>query len=94
MYVCFFGQPANLNSNQVTKSNYQRSTFMYFRDAGVGGSGGSNCPHPQFLADQLTLFQPEGADNAHHINTAPRPLPDFWTVRRLCIFMVQLECPF
>jgi hypothetical protein len=28
---------------------------------------------PHFLADQLTLFQPGGADYAHHIITGPLP---------------------
>ena len=42
----------------------------------------------QFLADQLTLFQPgPGADYAHHITTSP---PDFWTVRRLCDNIINL----
>ena len=35
---------------------------------------------PQILADQLTLFQPRGADYAHQIVLAP---PDFQTFRRL-----------
>ena len=35
--------------------------------------------HPQILADQLTLFQPRGADYAHQIILAP---PDFQTFRR------------
>ena len=37
-------------------------------------------PHPtspQILADQLTLFQPGGADYAHHITTRP-PTPWFF----------------
>ena len=28
-------------------------------------------PTPQYLADQLTLFQPWGADSAHHLLVAP-----------------------
>ena len=36
---------------------------------------------PHFLADQLTLFQPGGADYAHHITTGS---PYFWIFRRLC----------
>ena len=34
--------------------------------------------HPHFLADQLTLSQPRGADYAHQIILAP---PDFQTFR-------------
>ena len=49
------------------------------------GAGGQ-FPAP-FLADQLTLFQPGGADYAHHITTSP---PDFWTVRRLCDNIINL----
>ena len=29
--------------------------------------------HPQVLADQLTLYQPGGADYAHHITTDWHP---------------------
>ena len=43
----------------------------------LGGVGGEHCvqlgfvPSPQFLAHQLTLFEPRGlADYAHHITTA------------------------
>ena len=50
------------------------------------GQGGNFLPN--FLADQLTLFQPgPGADYAHHITTSP---PDFWTVRRLCDNIINL----
>ena len=34
------------------------------------GWGGGAIP-PQFLANQLTLFQPWGTDCAHHIITGP-----------------------
>ena len=33
---------------------------MYFSDAGTGGARGATGPPPQYLADQLTLFQPGG----------------------------------
>ena len=56
---------------------------MHFRDAGGGEGSG---PWYQFLADQLTLFQPAGADYDQHITTDPPP--DFWSVRRLCIFFI------
>ena len=49
-------------------------------DAGGGGRGVSGPGVPwlsQFLADQLTLFQPGG-------QIIPAP-PYFWTVRRLCV---------
>ena len=36
-----------------------------------GAGGGATPPPPSFLADQLTLFQPEVTDYAHHINTSP-----------------------
>ena len=35
---------------------------------------------PQFLAEQLTLYQPGGVDYAHHSTTSPPP--DFQTLRR------------
>ena len=38
--------------------------------------------HPQILADQLTLSQPEGAVYAHQIILVP---PDFQTLLRLCL---------
>ena len=42
--------------------------------------GGAGVPwQPQILADQLTLFQPRGADYAHQIILEP---PDFQTLRR------------
>ena len=48
--------------------------------AGVSSLGMPGVPwHPQILADQLTLSQPEGADYAHQIVLAP---PDFQTLRR------------
>ena len=37
---------------------------------------------PQFFADQLTLFQPRGADSAHPLLPAP---PNFITFRHHCI---------
>ena len=37
-----------------------------------------NWPPPQYLADQLTLFQPWGADSAHPLLVAP---PMFFTFR-------------
>ena len=36
-------------------------------DAAIGGTTGL----PQYLADQLTLFQPWGADSAHALLVAP-----------------------
>ena len=36
---------------------------IFYKDAGVKGEG-------QVLANKLTLFQPCGADYAHHITTA------------------------
>ena len=54
------------------------------RDAGLGRAGGHGALlTPQFLADQLTLFEPGGADYSNHITTAPPP--GFWTVQRLCV---------
>ena len=40
---------------------------------------GGQLPPPQFLAAQLTLFQTDGADFAHHI-TNSRPPPRFFDV--------------
>ena len=42
--------------------------------------------HTQYLADQLTLFQPGEANYAYHITIGP---PDFWTVQRLCYLYTQ-----
>ena len=41
----------------------------------LGGGGG------QFLADQLTLFQPRAADSAHPLLLAPQ---NFFTFRHRC----------
>ena len=35
------------------------------------GAGGPLAPPPQYLADQLTLFQPGWADYAHHYHWPP-----------------------
>ena len=42
---------------------------MVLRDCGTGEQGGRT--PSQILADQLTLFQPWGADYAHHITASP-----------------------
>ena len=39
-------------------------------DAAIGGTTGQT-GLPQYLADQLTLFQPWGADSAHALLVAP-----------------------
>ena len=48
--------------------------ISHCRDAGVGWVGGGKGDYfPQFLANQLTLFQHGGAHYAHHISTSPSP---------------------
>ena len=48
--------------------------------SGVSSLGVPGMPwHPQILADQLTLSQPDGADYAHQIILAP---PDFLTIEQ------------
>ena len=43
-------------------------------NAGLSSLGVQEVPwHPQILADQLTLYQPGGADYAHHITTGSTP---------------------
>ena len=48
--------------------------------SGAGTEGGGQGGHwpPQYFADQLTLFQPWGADSAHPLLVAP---PMFFTFR-------------
>ena len=55
-----------------------------FSDAGTGGAGGAKraTGPSQFLADQLTLFQPGRADYPHLLLLAP---PMFFTFRHHCI---------
>ena len=53
--------------------------------AGTGGARGVTGPPPQYLADQLTLFQPWGADSAHPLLVAP---PMFFTFRHHCNVVV------
>ena len=36
-----------------------------------GGGRDHALPRPQIFSDNLTLFQPGGADHAHHITTSP-----------------------
>ena len=55
-------------------------------DAGTGGGQGGRgaggpLPPPQYLADQLTLFQPGRADYPHLLLLAP---PMFFTFRHHC----------
>ena len=60
---------------------YLASPFLC-RDVGTKGAA----PPPlQILADELTLFQPKGADYAHHITTRP---PGFYDLPKalLCIW--------
>ena len=54
------------------------ATSVVHKVRGAGGPYPSPTPF-QFLADQLALFQPFGADYAYHITTGP---PDFWTFHR------------
>ena len=54
----------------------------------AGLSGVPGVPwHPQILAGQLTLYQPWGADYAHHIITAPPVFSDLPTA--LLVWLVQ-----
>ena len=59
--------------NASLRINSQVSTGM-----AESGSRGAHAPHPQILADQLTLSESWRADSAHHTNTPPPP-PDFQT---------------
>ena len=47
------------------------------RDAGEGKDGGDFALPPQFLADQLTLFQPGWVGQIMPTTLLP-PLPEFW----------------
>jgi hypothetical protein len=57
-----------------------RAISLYVQQACRKQGGlGSFSPPSRFLAEQLTLSQPEGADCAHHSTTSPL---DFQTLRR------------
>ena len=47
--------------------------------AGPSQEGGWGAVAPQFLAEQLTLSQPGGADYAHHSTTSPPGFSDLAT---------------
>ena len=67
---------ASINPRLFKSWDYLNST-QWCRNR--GGQGG-HWP-PQYLADQLTLFQPWGADSAHPLLVAP---PMFFTFRHHC----------
>ena len=54
---------------------WNRSVCIRISDAGTGAGGPVA---PQYFADQLTLFQPRGADSTHPLLPAP---PTFSTFR-------------
>ena len=56
------------------KYNTERQTLIASACvAGLSSLGVPGVPwHPQILADQLTLYQPRGADYTHQIIVAPR----------------------
>ena len=57
-----------------------RAISLYvLRPVASAGAEGALAPPSQFLAEQLTLSQPEGADGTHHSTTSP---PDFQTLQR------------
>ena len=59
---------------------------MPLSDAGIGGPGGPL--DPQYLPDQLTLFELGRADYPHLLLLAP---PMFFTFRHHCIIKVALS---
>ena len=59
--------------------HFRRKDIIALLDLGLSQAGG---PGGQFLADQLTLSQPGGANYAHHITKWPPP--DFQNFRWLC----------
>ena len=59
--------------------NVGLSECIQFRPVGAGDAGGAMAL--QFLADQLTLSKPGGADYAHHNTTVP-PLCFEWGFTR------------
>ena len=67
------------------------SFFSYYilpntsQSAGTGGAGGATGP-PQYLADQLTLFQP-GVGRCPPLPLAP---PKFFTFRHHCVLVANL----
>ena len=64
-----------VNNSGSRESKIQEKTLYQITGRPVA-SGGAK---PQFLAEQLTLYQPGGADYAHHSTTSPPP--DFQTLR-------------
>ena len=58
--------------NGHTKHFENSLKSMHFSDAGTGGGGpGGPLPPTQYLADQLTLFEPGMADYPHLLLLAP-----------------------
>jgi len=76
----FFGKKAEEGSFKKSTNEKKRKISTVDNKAGLSSLGVPEVPwHPQILADQLTLFQPRGADYAHQIILAP---PDFQTFLR------------
>ena len=53
--------------------------FGLYLNSGLSQVGGWGVPPTQFLADQLTLSQPGGADYTHHITTCHPGFSDLAT---------------
>ena len=62
----------------VTSCNYDIEHIPVMPE--LGGARGATAP-PQYLADQLTLFLPEGADSAQPLPLAP---PNIFIFRHHC----------
>ena len=52
------------------------------------GAWGASAPPPQFLAKQLTLFQPEGQIMHTTVIQAP---PEFQTLQRPCLLPMNMK---
>ena len=79
--MMLFGQLLNVKMTSMAGDSKKQSTAipLKFRPVVPGGVGDAmGLPN---LADQLTLFQPRGADYVHQNILAP---PDFQTFRRPC----------
>ena len=61
------------------------------KTAGLSSLGVAGVPwHPQILADHLTLSQPGGTDNAHHITTGTPGFSDLPTALRSYLVLICL----
>ena len=61
-------------SDAIIDRNVHLSALVLSAEMPEAGGQGGSLPLPQILADQLTLFHPEGTDYAPHFTTHPFPL--------------------